>query len=102
MKAADIPVDSFIPDDKDFGMLRNRMEVIVGRILVRHLVWFKENFNNNSTPHILHQHLTETNRRRIIINLEVFNEKPSSIAGAIRIYENLQKYEGCSNMNATR
>ena len=36
VKAADIPVDSFIPDDKDLGMLRNRMEVIVGRILVRH------------------------------------------------------------------
>ena len=36
VKATDIPVDSFIPDDKDLGMLRNRMEVIVGRILVRH------------------------------------------------------------------
>ena len=92
VKAADIPVDSFIPNDKDFGLLRNRMEVTVGRIIVRHLFWFKKHFEIFSIPHILHQHSTETSRRRIIINLGVFNENPSSTAGAIGIYEKLQQY----------
>ena len=33
-KANDIPVDSFVPTDIDFGNLRDRMEVVVGRIIV--------------------------------------------------------------------
>ena len=92
IKANDIPVDSFVPNDIDFGRLRDRMEVVVGRIIVRHLSWFKVNFEAFSVPHILHQHSNEASKRSIIINLGVFDENPSSTAGAIGIYEKLQKY----------
>ena len=92
IKAIRIPTDSFIPNDVDFGNLRSRMEVIVGRILSRHLSWFKDNFGIFSTPHILHEHSSETSRKSILINLGVFNENPSSTAGAIGIYERLQQY----------
>lgn len=92
VKAIDIPVDSFIPNDKDFGSLRNRMEILVGRILVRHLDWFKMHFENISTPHILHGHSVETSQKSVLFNLGVFNENPSTTAGAIGIYEPLQQY----------
>lgn len=79
IKVIRIPTDSFIPNDVDFGNLRSRIEVIVGRILSRHLPWFKDNFGNFSTPHILHEHSSETSRKSILINLGVFNENPSSL-----------------------
>lgn len=78
IKVTDISVDSFIPNDKDFGKLRDRMELIVGRIIFRHLVWFYKYFQSFSIPHILHRYSAETSKRSIIINFGIFNENPSS------------------------
>jgi hypothetical protein len=73
-------------------MIENRMKVIVGRILVRHLPWFKTNFTDCVTSHILHEFSSESTKRSILINLGVFDVDPSSTQGAITIYENLQRY----------
>ena len=42
-------------------------------------------------PHILHQHSNDASKRSITINLGVLDANPSSTAGAIGIYEKLQK-----------
>ena len=91
-KAVDIPVEVFVPNDKDFSCLRSRMEVIVGRILTRHFRWFRENFSECSTPHIVHDHFIESSQKSVSINLGVSDENPSTTQGAIGIYEDLQKY----------
>ncbi|KAH3782082.1 hypothetical protein DPMN_159993 [Dreissena polymorpha] len=39
----------------------NRMRVIVGRIVTRHLQWFKDNFKE--TPHIVHDHILQSTRK---------------------------------------
>lgn len=54
-KAADLPPDIYIPSPNDFEMIENRMKVIVGKILVRHLPWFKTNFTDCVASHILHE-----------------------------------------------
>ena len=91
-KALNIPIDTFIPDDKDLDKLRNTMKTIVGRIISRHIPWVKNHFGNCSTPHIIHEKSTEMSRKSILINLGVFDENPSSTQGAIGIYEKLQQY----------
>ena len=68
------------------------MEIIVGRIIARHLKWFKDNFIDCIIPHIIHDHSAESSHRSVLINLGVFDVDPSSTQGAIKIYENLQRY----------
>lgn len=68
------------------------MIVIVGRMLVRHLPWFKENFRKFSVNHILHDHTLDSTYKSVLINLGVFKEDPSSTQGAIGIYSKLQNY----------
>lgn len=91
-KAVDIPVTTFIPDDAEFNQLVNRMGVIVGRVLTRHLKWYKDNFSNFSVSHIMHDHTLESTHKSVLINLGVFKEDPSSTQGAVGIYSKLQEY----------
>ena len=90
--AADIPIASFIPGNAEFNELQDRMQVIIGRILTRHLSWFKTHFNKYSVPHINHEHTLESTYKTILINLGVFKEEPSTTQGAIGIYSRLQQY----------
>lgn len=92
VKAVDIQLDKYLPAPSDVHMLRYRMEVLVGRILVRHLTWFHDNLSECSTSHILHEYSLESTRKSVLINFGVFNEDPCSTQGAIGIYERLQKY----------
>ena len=91
-KAADIGIECFIPGLIDVDQLRSRMNVLVGRILTRHLAWFASNFSEFNIPHMLHAHSLESSYKSVLINLGVFNENPSSTQGAIGIYQRLQKY----------
>ncbi|KAH3741062.1 hypothetical protein DPMN_047780 [Dreissena polymorpha] len=90
IEAQAIPVEHFLSNKEDVERQEYRMRVIVGRIVTRHLQWFKENFE--ATPHIVHDNTLQSTRKSLIINLGVFNEDPSSTQGAIGIYEKLQKY----------
>lgn len=92
IKAANIPIASFIPGEAEFRSLRGRMQVIVGRMLTRHIPWYKEHFSKYSLAHIVHEHTLESTYKSLLINLGVFNEEPSSTQGAIGIYTRLQNY----------
>ena len=76
IKAVDIPFEKFLPNISDTDQLRSRMHVIVGRILTRHLEWFRLHF---STPHIFHAHSLQSSSKSVLINLVVINENPSSL-----------------------
>ena len=91
-KAADLDTGVFLPSREDFDKTRYTMEVLVGRILCRHLSWFRDNLGDCSLPHILHDHTEESSHRSVLINLGVFDVDPSSTQGAIAIYEHLQRY----------
>jgi len=54
MAACDIPLLSFLPSAEDADMLRERMAVIVARILVSHIDYFSENCSAAVTRHIYH------------------------------------------------
>ena len=91
-KAQDMPVEKFLPVYGDFDELRKRMEVIVGRIVCRHIPWFRDNFQDTVIKHIVHPYTLESTHRSVLINLGVFQENPCSTQGAIGIYETLSKY----------
>jgi len=90
--ATDLPHDIFVPSSADLKNVKSRMEIIVGRIIARHLKWFKDNFSDCIIPHIIHDHSAESSNRSVLINLGVFDVDPSSTQGAITIYENLQRH----------
>ena len=81
-----------MPDDRNFSCLRERMAIIVGRIIKRHLKWFRDIFQDCSNSHILHENSMEACQKSVIINLGVSDENPSTTEGAIGMYEQLQKY----------
>ncbi|KAJ8304619.1 hypothetical protein KUTeg_018202 [Tegillarca granosa] len=68
------------------------MEVIIGRILTRHLPWFKEHLKDSTIPHLVHCHSAEMKTKSVIVNLGVFDENPCSTGGAIGIYRKLLNY----------
>jgi hypothetical protein len=74
-----------IPQTSDFTNLRERMYVIVGRVICQHIHWFREHFSNVTIPHIVHKYTTESTGKSVLINLSVFDEDPCSTQGAIGI-----------------
>jgi len=59
LRARDIPLSSYLPDADDIAMLRQRLTVIVSRVLVHHISYFTRHC---STPqqHIDHIHSAES------------------------------------------
>lgn len=92
IKAVDLSPNTFVHNNNDFEMLANRMKVIVGRIITRHVAWFKLPFTECTSPHIIHAYSAESSNRSILINSGVFDVDPSPTQEAITIYENLHRY----------
>lgn len=63
-----------------------RKAEIVGRIIARHLQWYKDIV----IPHILHTDTAQSSQRSILVNLGVFDVDLSLTQGAIPIHETLQ------------
>lgn len=91
-RATDLSFELYMPNQNDFKAVKTRLEIIVGRIISRHLPFFKDNFNDCSIPHIVHNFSAESSHRSVLCNLGVFDVDPSSTQGAISIYETLQQY----------
>ena len=65
--ATSIPVTAFLPSEDDYKSLRSRMEILVGRILVKHLGHFKEHYSSFSEEHIKHPYWKESCKRSELV-----------------------------------
>ncbi|CAC5378016.1 unnamed protein product [Mytilus coruscus] len=77
IQASCIPVEKFIPSPSDFHLLKERLEVIIKRILTRYVEIFRKQNSKAEEPF---KHVT----------IGVLNENPSTTAGVIRILDKLQ------------
>ena len=89
--AVDISPSSFIATHEDVQFMKDRMEVMVSRILVHHMAVL-EPLKTNLQWHIPHQHSDEMNQKSELINLGVFQGNPSSVPDTIDILDNLLAY----------
>ncbi|XP_053406393.1 uncharacterized protein LOC123566698 [Mercenaria mercenaria] len=92
VKAVDLPLETFLPDQCDIETTTQRMVVIVSRILTHFLPNLKQHYQQIPISHIQHKFSRESSLKSEIVNLGVMKENPSSIAGVIQILENLQQY----------
>lgn len=67
--AADIPLHNFIPMEKDLMEIRQRMTIIVSRIIVEEVPFFRDNFSNEVTTHIRHQHWRESSQKSNVVSI---------------------------------
>ena len=59
LRADEIPLSSYLHNGDDEVMLRNRMEIVVSRILVEHLPYFKK-YCDLAERHVEHKHSDES------------------------------------------
>jgi len=60
MRAADIPLSAYLPSNEDRTALRERMAVIVGRILVENIPFFSQYCRSGVIHHVSHRFTTES------------------------------------------
>jgi hypothetical protein len=72
LDAVEIPISAYVPSSNDLDELRERMEIIVSRILCQHVPHFKQFYNDVVCWHISHQYSAESAKPStlvIIINI---------------------------------
>ena len=60
LPARDIPLSSYLPDANDMAMLRQRLAVIVSRMLVHHVSYFTHHCSSSPEQHIAHEYSAES------------------------------------------
>jgi len=58
--AIDIALSSYLPNADDMTMLRQRLAVIVSRLVTHHVTYFKQHCSSAPERHIAHQHSAES------------------------------------------
>ena len=58
--ARDIALSSYLPNADDMTMLRQRLAVIVSRLVTHHVTYFKQHCSSAPQRHIIHQHSAES------------------------------------------
>ncbi|XP_061162619.1 uncharacterized protein LOC133171838 [Saccostrea echinata] len=89
VNASDIPLQKFLPMEEDITEIKQRMEVIVARIIQKEMPYFN---SCKVVPHIRHKFWRESSRKSKVINLGVCQENPSTTTGTIKIMEQLHEY----------
>lgn len=67
LRAEELPLETFLPRQEDMTEERNRMEVLVERIICSHLDYFK-GLAECVTPQIAHEHTLESNMKSELVN----------------------------------
>jgi len=60
LPARNIPLSSYLPDSNDMAMLRQRLTVIVSRVLAHHVSYFAQHCSSSFVRHVVHQHSAES------------------------------------------
>ncbi|XP_076101214.1 uncharacterized protein LOC143071009 [Mytilus galloprovincialis] len=89
--AMDIPVMTFLPTKEDFLQLKNRMTVMVERILATYVKTYEEEKETAFNP-IKHEKWDSSIKKSKIINIGVIDENPSSTNGVIQILDKLHAH----------
>lgn len=72
LQAKDIPISAFLPSQGDGTVLRERMEVLVSRILVDNIPHFQEFYRDVVTWQIPHPYSQEASTRSNLVRLGAF------------------------------
>ncbi|VDI29105.1 Hypothetical predicted protein [Mytilus galloprovincialis] len=89
--ASCIAVENFMPFPSDFDLLKERLEVIIKRILSKFLVVFIKQKVKADEP-FMHKKYHESTNKSEIVTVGMFNENLSTTAGVIRILDKLHKF----------
>ena len=89
--AVNIATDTFLPGPDDWDAVRTRMEVIVQRILVKHITSLQE-LSHRVVRHIPHAETEAMCSKSTVVNLGVIEANPASTPGVISILHHLQQY----------
>ncbi len=91
VEAQDLDGTAFLPSPREVADLRDRMAIVVQRILVHHLPELKP-LEAFVPTHISHRFSGAMREASKVINLGVVDADPSSTAGTIHIMTHLQDY----------
>jgi hypothetical protein len=67
LRASDLPISTFLHNMADSEMLRERMTVLVSRILVTHLAHFKACYKDTVVWHIPHEYSMESAQKSELV-----------------------------------
>lgn len=87
LRASDLPLSTFLHDMADAEFLRERMERIVGRILVNHIPHFTEHYHNVVVWHIPHQHSQESARKSELVQSFNVNFLTNSLNNSCTLHD---------------
>lgn len=87
--AREIPLSAFLPGPDDVEQRRQRMAVVVKRILVSHL----DHFSRCSPPgSIVHQHSDELAKKSPIVTIGVIMSNPGTREGTYQVLDHLHRF----------
>ena len=66
-RATEIPIDVFVPSEQTFDSIRQRMGIIVQRILCQHMPHFEEHYADTVIQHIHHEHSDESAKKSELV-----------------------------------
>lgn len=66
--ALEIPMTAFLPDKSDWDALRNRMNILVQRIMIKQSVTLKSKFEKYVVMHIPHRYSEECKEKSKIVS----------------------------------
>ncbi|XP_070547234.1 uncharacterized protein [Ptychodera flava] len=90
-RASDIDLERFLPTVYDWNLLRVRMELLVTRIICKHMEYFSS-LKEEIQGFISHPYIKESTEKSTIFNLGIIKENPASNKGVVAIMKNLKKY----------
>lgn len=89
IKASEIPITSFLPNEEDNLQRRNRMEIIIQRILVAHLKYFEDSV---FPPNIHHKYSENQEKKSDVVTVGILQVNPGTTDGNITVLEHLHQH----------
>ena len=89
VEASDLPLSCYLPTLEDMLQRRQRMEIVVQRILVSHLDCFSDCL---SPPNIEHQHSDELAKKSDVVSVGIIPCNPGSKEGCFTVLDSLHQY----------
>ena len=87
--ATDVPLTSYLPSENDMAKRRDRMNIIVQRILIAHMPYFKD---CPYPDHIKHEYSTQLAEKSHVVSLGVIQENPGTLEGNRHVMTKLHDY----------
>ena len=72
LRAQDIPLQRFLPSEQDYEMLKERMQIVLGRIICRYMPYFMEHFSDLVTHNFEHEHSAEMSLQSEIVSWDLW------------------------------